>query len=67
MSSVFAALSLRKGRAMIGTRCEAGMWPLGALVKRLYGTDILNCFCAVSEKQWRFWTLRHKLGPRSLG
>lgn len=35
ISSVFAALSLRKGRAMTGTRSEAGMWPLAALFKRL--------------------------------
>jgi hypothetical protein len=34
------ARSLRNGRAITGTRCDAGMWP-AALLFRRYGTDMM--------------------------
>jgi len=44
MSSVFAALSLTKGRAMTGMRSEAGIWPFWLLLRRSYGTDMLAIY-----------------------
>jgi hypothetical protein len=49
MSSVFIARSLRNGRAITGTRCDADTWPVALLFRR-YGTDMFNRINPCAER-----------------